>query len=65
MMEITAREEAIGDMAYAINLGQTAFHQHWLQWRGATVLAGSYDAEYAMVVMEIYEKHNTGECLLK
>lgn len=62
---MTPREEAIADMRYAKSLGETALKQHYLIWRGMTVLYPSYDADYAKVVMEIYDKLDTEECLLK
>ena len=60
-----AREEAIADMRYAKSLGETALKQHYLIWRGRTVPYPSDAAEYASTVMEIYEKLETDECLLK
>ncbi|UAV89729.1 hypothetical protein [Pseudomonas phage COT4] len=62
---MTPREEAIADMRYAKSLGETALKQHYLIWRGATVPYPSDDAEYAGVVMEVYDKLDTEECLLK
>ncbi len=62
---MTPREEAISDMKYAKSLGMTALNQHYLIWRGATVLHPSADAEYAQAVMEVYDKLDTDECLLK
>jgi hypothetical protein len=61
----TPREEAIADMRYAKSLGMTALKQHYLIWRGATVLFPSYDQEYAGFIMEIYDKLDTDDCLLK
>lgn len=62
---MTPREEAIADMRYAKSLGEVALTQHYLIWRGATVPYPSDDAEYASVIMEIYNKLDTEECLLK
>lgn len=62
---MTPREEAIGDMKYAKSLGMTALKQHYLIWRGATVVVGTECAEYASVIMEIYDKLDTDECLLE
>lgn len=62
---MTPREEAIADMTYAKSLGETALKQHYMIWRGATVPCPSDVAEYADVVMEIYDKLETEECLLK
>ena len=62
---MTPREEAIADMRYAKGLGETALKQHYLIWRGATLPVGSEDAEYAAAVMEIYDKLDTEDCLLK
>ncbi|AMR57376.1 hypothetical protein vB_PsyM_KIL4_0134 [Pseudomonas phage vB_PsyM_KIL4] len=61
----THRDDAIADMRYAKGLGETALKQHYLIWRGATLPLGSEEAEYALAVMEIYEKLDTEDCLLK
>lgn len=60
-----AREEAVADCKYAKSLGDTALKQHYIIWRGATVPYPSDIAEYAATVIEIYEKLETDECLLK
>lgn len=62
---MSPREEAIADMKYAKSLGMTALKQHYMIWRGATVPYPSDVAEYAGVIMEIYDKLDTEECLLK
>lgn len=62
---MTPREEAIADMKYTKSLGMTDLKQHYLFWRGATVPHPSDVAEYASVVMEVYDKLDTDECLLK
>ena len=62
---MTPREQAISDMKYAKSLGETALNQHYMHWRGATVPYSSDVAEYAQVVMEIYNKLYTDECLLE
>jgi hypothetical protein len=62
---MTPREEAIADMKYAKSLGMTALKQHYMIWRGATVPYPSDVAEYASVVMEIYGKLDTEDCMLK
>lgn len=61
----TPEEQAIADCKYARDCGMTALKQHWLNWRGATVVAGSDDSKYARTVMEIWDKLGTEECLLK
>lgn len=62
---MSPREEAIADMRYAKSLGMTALKQHYMIWRGATVPYPSDVAEYASVVMEVYDKLDTDECLLE
>jgi hypothetical protein len=62
---MTPREEAIADMKYAKSLGMTALKQHYLIWRGATLVVGTSNAEYSLAVMEIYDKLDTEKCLLK
>lgn len=62
---MTPREEAIADCKYAISLGETAYKQHYLSWRGATLPLGTPDADYAQAIMEINDKLNTEDCLLK
>lgn len=52
-------------MRYAKSLGETALKQHYLIWRGATLPYPSEDADYAQAVMEVYDKLDTVECLLK
>lgn len=62
---MTPREQAIDDMKYAKSCGATALKQHYMIWRGATLPYPSDDAEYAQAVMEVYDKLDTEECLLK
>lgn len=64
-MTYTQKDYAIADMRYAKGLGETALKQHYMIWRGATLPYPSDDAEYQAAVMEIYDKLNTEECLLK
>lgn len=62
---MTPREEAISDCKYARSLGETALKQHYMIWRGRTVVVDSYNDQYATTVMEIWDKLNTSECLLE
>lgn len=62
---MTPREEAISDCKYARSLGETALNQHYMIWRGHTVVVDSYNDQYAATVMEIWDKLNTPECLLE
>ncbi len=62
---MTARSDAISDMKYYKSLGEARLKAHYLLWRGATLVVGTYDADYACTIMEIHDKLNTNECLLK
>jgi hypothetical protein len=58
------KDMAIQDCQYALSLSETAFKQHYLHWRGSTVVIGTDDYEYAKWIMEIYDKRGTEDCLL-
>lgn len=63
---MTPREEAIADCKYANNLGYIALQEHINQWLGfPPSMDMEEDYAYWIAMVEIKQKYNTEECLLK
>lgn len=63
-MNMTAREEAIDDCKWALNLSETAYNQHVENWCHTLGCDTEYEVEYTTTIREIMEKRGTAECLL-
>lgn len=62
---MTDLEEAIGNCKYARSLGEVALQQHLESWASAVMAFDDEDYNYYLSVMEIKQKLDTEECLLK
>lgn len=61
---MTDRQDAIDDAKWAANLSEVALKQHLHNWCDPIGI-GDYDYIYHLTSIEIRDKLNTNQCLLK